>query len=409
MKVLQINVSHNIGSTGTIAEDIGRLIIQNGGDSYIAYGRTCCATGALSHSYKVGDKFDVYCHVVKTRLFDAHGLGSRRATKKMVKWMQEIAPDIIHLHNIHGYYLHYPTLFQFLREYSVPVVWTLHDCWTFTGHCAHFESVGCGLWQEHCHHCPNRYAYPKSVFLDMSHRNYKYKKKEFTSLKQNLTLVPVSNWLNELLNHSFFSGDVNVQVIRNGVDLSIFKPSFVTISDFPFLQSLNKQRFYLSISNKGLSDIIEFSSNYLNDEEAIIVVGLKEKELKKIKKNKRIVGLKRINGAKEMSKIYNLCDAYLNFSYGDTYPTTNLESIASGTPVITYKTGGCPESVTENTGFVVEKRDFLSVRSALNIISNNKKNYSQNCRQYALRFFDKEKQLKDYITLYKRLLARDKE
>lgn len=397
MKVLQVNVTKGKGSTGRIAENISQMVIDQGGEACIAYGREE-AIGEVP-AYRIGNEISVYKHVLKTRLFDAHGLGSRHATKVFIEWVQRYAPDIIHLHNIHGYYLHYPTLFKFLKDYGRPVVWTLHDCWPFTGHCSHFEAIGCDRWQFGCHCCPIKSHYPSSWLCDRSSSNYEKKKLFFRSLNSHLTIVPVSHWLEDLLSQSFLS-EMTMQVIHNGINLFDFQPQEDIALQYT---SQLQKKCYLSVGSKGLSDIIEFSKQYLRDDEIILVVGLTESEIKKWSSNK-VIALPRTESIKEMSELYSFCDAYLNFTYGDTYPTTNLESIASGTPVVAYRTGGSPEAITKETGFVVDKRDFIEVRKALDQIKYlGKKRYRENCVNYARKHFDQNIQLKEYEKLYERL------
>lgn len=295
--------------------------------------------------------------------------------------------------------MHYPTLFKFLKEYGRPVVWTLHDCWSFTGHCSHFEAIGCDRWQFGCYRCPIKSHYPSSWLCDRSSSNYEKKKLFFRSLNSHLTIVPVSHWLEDLLSQSFLS-EMTMQVIHNGINLLDFQPQ----EDIALqCTSQLQKKCYLSVGSKGLSDIIEFSKQYLRDDEIILVVGLTESEIKKWSSNK-VIALPRTESIKEMSELYSFCDAYLNFTYGDTYPTTNLESIASGTPVVTYRTGGSPEAITKETGFVVDKRDFIEVRKALDQIKYfGKKRYREICVNYARKHFDQSIQLKEYEKLYERL------
>ena len=180
-------------------EGIGQQVLNAGGESVIAYSRNLIASGPRSASrlIKIGSPFDFYRHVALSRLFDSQGLHSRRATLDFLKEVDAFQPDIIHLHNIHGYYLHYPTLFDYIQRHQIPVVWTLHDCWPFTGRCAYFDAVGCTQWQQGCAHCPQKEHYPATLFWDCSKRNYRLKKACFTALEQ-VTFVPVSDWLGEL-------------------------------------------------------------------------------------------------------------------------------------------------------------------------------------------------------------------
>lgn len=192
MKLLQINSTLNWGSTGRIAEEIGQVVLSKGWESYIAYGRQC--NKSKSQSFRIGGDWAVYNHGLQTRLLDNHGLASRKETKHFIKQIERISPDVIHLHNIHGYYLNYSLLFDFLSKVNIPVVWTLHDCWAFTGHCSHYSYVGCNRWHTLCYDCPQKGDYPASCLIDRSEQNFRDKLRAFTLVK-NMTLVPVSEWL----------------------------------------------------------------------------------------------------------------------------------------------------------------------------------------------------------------------
>lgn len=399
MRLIQINSVCNSGSTGRIAEEVGKLVMSQGGTSCIAYGRGKATSQSIQ--MKIGGRYDTYRHILATRLKDNHGFSSKHATRQFVTQMRQYKPDIVHLHNIHGYYINIEILFKALQIMRVPIVWTLHDCWSFTGHCSHFESIGCKKWLDQCYECPQKNAYPSSLGIDRSFKNYQDKKRIFSSVKDKLTLVPVSNWLEDLLSKSFFKETAQL-TIKNGVDLSIFKPNQSFLHSQTFTQNI--KHHYLSVSNKGLDDVISFSS-LLDEDEVILIVGLSEKEAKKASKIPKIQVLPRVSSQKEMSALYGKCSAYLNFTYGDTYPTTNLESIASGTPVVTYKTGGSPESVSKTTGFVVDQNDFLAVRRALNYIKKTgKEKYSRQCREYAEANFDKNICFEKYLKLYEEIM-----
>ena len=217
-KLLQINSVVNTGSTGRIAEDIGAYVKTKGWESYIAYGRY--GNESSSKLIKVGTKLSNYWHLLITRLFDKHGFGSKFATQKLIKQIEELEPDLIHLHNLHGYYVNINILFNYLSTKSIPVVWTLHDCWAFTGHCAYFDIVKCDKWKTECNKCPQKTIYPASILFDRSRKNFHHKKKLFNT-PQNLTLVPVSNWLNNFLSNSFLHS-ISTNVIYNGLDLKKF-------------------------------------------------------------------------------------------------------------------------------------------------------------------------------------------
>ena len=189
--LLQINVVANSGSTGRIAEGIAEIVIDDKWTCYTAYGRW--GNPSKTYLYKIGNRCAIYSHYLISKLFDMHGLGSICATKRLILKIKEIKPDLIHLHNIHGYYLNYPLLFDFLSRSDIPVVWTLHDCWAYTGHCAYYSNIDCNKWKQGCYACPNLQDYPASLFYDNSRKNYELKKKSLTSLKT-LTIVTVSRW-----------------------------------------------------------------------------------------------------------------------------------------------------------------------------------------------------------------------
>ena len=221
-KIVQINMSANRGSTGKIADGIGRLVLSEGWKSYLAYGKS--HKPSESQLISIGGTWNTYTHALQSRLFDNHGLASRCATKHFIEKMRQIEPDIVHLHNIHDYYINYPLLFSFLKEVNVPVVWTLHDCWPFTGHCAHFDAIKCEKWKTGCHHCKGLNNYPKSWFVDRSEKNYALKRELFTSIIDRLTIISVSNWIEQFAKDSFLNR-ASIKTIHNGIDLLTFRPS----------------------------------------------------------------------------------------------------------------------------------------------------------------------------------------
>ena len=218
--LFQICVEGNTGSTGRSAEEIGNLAIQKGWGSYIAFGRF--PRPSNSHSIRIESNWGVYLHGLKTRLFDQHCLGSVNATRKLVRNIERIKPDIIHLHHLHGYYINIKILFEYLANTTIPVVWTFHDCWSFTGHCAHFDHIGCEKWKTECNHCPQKKEYPSSYLLDRSRKNFIEKRELFNSIR-NLTIISVSRWLDEKVRVSFLS-EKSRKVIYNGIDTDLFRP-----------------------------------------------------------------------------------------------------------------------------------------------------------------------------------------
>lgn len=395
MKVLQINSVCGIGSTGRIATDIHNILIEQGHESYIAYGRGLPKN--CDNTIKIGTKIDNYTHVLKTRLLDKHGFSSKQATKEFINKVKNIDPDIIHLHNIHGYYINIEILFNYLKEADKPVIWTLHDCWAFTGHCSHFDYIGCNKWENGCFDCPQKQEYPKSIFVDNSEWNY-YKKKEIFNGLKNLTIVTPSNWLTELVKESFLK-KYPITTIHNGIDLSIFKP---TENNFKSMYCLNDKFIILGVANvwnyrKGFDFFLELAS-HLRKDEIIVLVGLSEKQMAKLPD--KIIGITQTDNIVDLVNIYSSADVFLNPTLEDNFPTVNLEAIACGTPVITFDTGGSSESIDVNTGMVIFSDIEESINSIRHIKNIRKESFSTYCEQRARERFDKYYAYEDYISLY---------
>ncbi len=350
MKVVQINIFPNL-STGSIMMNIHNYLLKNNVDSYVVWGRGRKENN--NNEYYMDDKLGVYYHVLYTRLTDKTGFASKKSTKKLIKWLNEIKPDVIHLHNIHGYYINIELLFDyFKRNPNIKIIWTLHDCWPFTGHCAYFDSISCEKWMNECSNCPLLRSYPSS-YTDNSKWNYNKKKLLFTSVKMNI--VTPSKWLADLVNESYLK-DNDVYVINNGINTSIFKNKK---SDFKEKYGLINKKIILGVAStwdkrKGLDDFIELSKK-LDDSYKIVLVGLSKKQVKEIPNN--ILGFERTKNVDELVDIYSSADIFFNPTREDNYPTVNLEAYACGTPVVTYKTGGSPESAIN--GYVVKNvQDF---------------------------------------------------
>lgn len=400
MKIIQIDVACNVTSTGKIAEGIGLKILEHGGESHIAYGRY--STQSRSQMYKIGTTLDTIFHGLVTRLFDLHGLASIYRTKKLCKLISEIEPDVIHLHCIHGYYLNYEILFDFVNLHNYPVVWTQHDCWSFTGHCAYFELAQCFKWKNSCSSCPLIKEYPKSLFVDNSNFNYELKRKLFTSVR-NMTLVPVSHWLENYLRDSFLSRH-DIKMIHNGINTNLFTPIEIEKEKIDF-RLLNKF-IVLGVASpwtqrKGFDDFLKLSK-CIDSSVIIVLIGLSKLQLKQLPSN--IIGLTKTDSVHELAQYYSLADVFFNPTWEDNYPTTNLESISCGTPVITYKTGGSVESICDQIGFILEQGDYKGVLPIIDKIKQiPKENRINQCREYALLNFKQEDKFSEYYELYKQI------
>lgn len=395
MKIYQINSVYKYGSTGKICADISKLLIQNGHESRIAFGRGSFVSG--DNGYLISNKKEVIYHALISRLTDKHGLYSDKATERLIYDIENYDPDIIHLHNLHGYYLNYKKLFVFLKDYNKPIIWTLHDCWAFTGHCAHFDSVACDKWKTGCKQCPQKKMYPKSIVMDRSIDNYLLKKKLFTSVL-NMTIVTPSVWLKNRVEESFLC-KYPVDVIYNGIDMNIFKP---VISEFREIINATNKKIILGVSNvwsknKGLDDFVALQS-LLSSDYLIILVGVSEYQKKQLPKE--IMAISRTSDIQQLVEMYSAADVYFNASVEETMGLTTVEALACGTPVVVYNKTAIPEVVPENGGIILDKGNIADVKKAIDKLIISKKNdYQSMVFQY-----DKQNQYTKYLKLYMKIL-----
>ena len=363
MKLVQINTVCN-GSAGKIMGDIQRKANEEGFETISFYGRRKGFNNLKCE--KIGNPISFWIHVFINTLFDKQGHGSYFYTKKLVKRLRQENPDIIHLHNIHGYYLNIPVLFKYLKEeYKGKLFWTFHDCWPFTGHCPHFTIANCDKWKKQCYKCPNKKKYPISLFKDNSYNNYLEKKKLFTGLN-NLTIITPSNWLNKLVKKSFLK-NYNVDTINNDIDLNIFKPT-IDNSIKEKYNIPNNKKIILGVASvwtkeKGYYDFIELSKK-ISNEYIIVLVGLTRKQIRELKKY-NIIGIGRTDNQLELVKLYSISNTFLNLTYEDNYPTVNLEAIACETSIICYDTGGCKEQINDATGYIIHQGNLNQILEIL--------------------------------------------
>lgn len=368
-RVVLINTVAGTGSVGRLTTGLYDTLKSHGYECLICYGRGEPLKG-YNH-YRIGSDLDMYIHGGLSRITDRHGFYSKKATEDLIGVLKDFAPDIVHLHNVHGYYLNLPILFDYLKQSKVRVIWTLHDCWTFTGHCSHFEYIGCQKWQTGCFACEQLNEYPKSMMMDNSKKNYEDKKRLFTGF-ENLTLVTPSEWLKGRVKQSFLK-DYHTVVVPTGIDLSKFSRINEEISKdnliFQLKNRLNLRgkTILLGVANpwrerKGLNQF-ENLAKTLDERFAIVLLGLNDEQLSKLPES--IIGLAKTESIEEMSAIYSMADIYVNLTLEDTFPTTNIESLACGTPVITYKAGGSAESIDDTCGIAVERNSIQGVIAAI--------------------------------------------
>ncbi len=403
-KLLQIDTCLGVGSTGRITASIAQSAQRQGWECFIVHGARYVKRPSCMEDIQSVSTLGEYVHFAESLLLDKHGLASTCETKRVIEQIKQIKPDIIHLHCVHGYYLNYKVLFEYLETTDLPVVWTFHDCWAFTGHCAHFDKAGCDKWLTGCAApCPCKGDYPRSILFDKSKRNYELKRTLFTAIEDRLTIVPVSNWLESFVKKSFLK-NAHVQTIHNGINLDTFKPQ--QTGELREKLGLKGKHVLLGVAmpwsaRKGVGDMFKLAGMLPEDKYATILVGVDEKQIQDLPEN--VIGIKRTNNATELAVYYSMASVFVNPTYEDTYPTTNLEALACGTPVITYRTGGSPEAIDESTGVVVQQGDVAGLAEAIKHMGTTPL-ASEACRRRAEELFDKDKCFQNYINLYESIL-----
>lgn len=397
VRVLQITAFSGWGCTGRIAVGIHKAVKAHGHESAIAWGRINTAPDSVE-TIKIGNGIDQKLHGLYTRITDKCGFASIEATKAFIKKVDEYNPDIIQMHILHGYYINLEILFNYIYERKIPVVWTFHDCWAFTGHCPYFDYVQCEKWKTGCYNCQQKSHHPTSWLLDNSKWNWNKKKELFT--KQNMTIVTPSEWLAGLVKESFLK-NCKVTVINNGINLNDFEPTTgLLIKKF----GLNDKKIVLGVSStwvrsKGLEDFYALA-NILPEEYQVMLVGLSKKQISVLPSN--IVGVERTDSVQQLAELYTAATVFVNPTYEDNYPTTNLEAIACGTPVVTYQTGGSTEIVEKSgMGFIVKQGDIIGLKNA---VLGADKNVCRHLNLYEL--CSQEYAFEKYVELYSDILKR---
>ncbi len=388
MKIVQINAVCGTGSTGKICVAVSELLTQNGVENYILYSQ---GVSDYPLGIKYMSKTELKLQALFSRIFGNYGFNSRLATKRLIRHLERIRPDVVHLHNLHGHNCNLEMLFRYLKRKGVKLFGTFHDCWALTGYCTHYDLIGCDRWKTECKNCPQRKQY--SWFLDKSHRIFQRKKSLFTGL--NLTIVSPSEWMAAQVKRSFLK-DYPIKVIHNGIDLDVFKPRE---SDFRKRYNIPEhKKIILGVASgwsyaKGL-DVFVKLAEMADNEFQIVMVGTDDGIDKQLPS--KIISIHRTQNQKALAEIYTAADVFINPTREDTFPTVNIEALACGTPVVTFRTGGSPEILDETCGFVVEKGDVTALVQAVYRISNLTR---EACREHALQF-DMHEKFCEYLKIY---------
>lgn len=399
MNILEINTV-NFGSTGNIMLKIAENEIKEGHKVYI-----CCPKSRsnqqknIENQILIGNRIFRNLHIKCGYYTGYQGCFSFFSTLCFLRKIKKLNIDVIHLHNLHGCYINLPLLFSFIKKHDIKTIWTLHDCWAFTGQCTHFTIEKCDKWKDGCYKCTQYKRYPASA-IDQTKRMWKIKKSCFTGVKD-MTIITPSEWLSRLVKESFLK-EYNVQVIHNGVDLQIFRP---TKSKFREEYGLENKTIILGVAfgwdaRKGLDVFIDLADK-LSERYKIVLVGTDCKVDKELPDN--IISIHRTNSQKELVEIYTAADVFVNPTQEENYPTVNMEAISCGTPVITFNTGGSPESVNEKTGVVTKDKSVNEIIKAIEILSQYKQEITYECLKYAPQF-DQRIMLQQYDILFKRRL-----
>ena len=396
MKVLQINAVYGYKSTGTIVKDIDELVQNSGGESFVAY--QTCSVKPLN-GYRVGNKFDWKRHALLSRVFGKQGYFSKRATKKLLKWMDGVNPDVVHLHNLHSNYINLPLLLKYLAEKNIATVVTLHDCWFFTGKCFHYADIACDRFKYGCGCCPKKNYSPRSYFTDKSSNMIEDKNENFSAIKK-LKIVGCSEWICREAKKSIFK-NFDIQCVWNGVDTNVFKK--YDENDLASKYNAENKFIILGMADKWLLDrnkgVLDKVIGLLSQDVNLMLIGCDKKNIDILnKKSPYIIPIEYIRDREELAKHYCLANVFVNITHADTLPTVNMESICCGTPVITYDSCGSPELVGEKQGIIVKEDDEDALIKAITCVMKNEATF-----EFAERIFDKNENYKKYLEIYKEM------
>lgn len=400
--LFQINSTIGRGSTGRIAELISLLTSKAGWECHIAHGPRYVGRSEM-FSYQVSGRFDELKHYALSRVFDRHGLGSCTPTRQLIEQVEEIKPDVVHIHNIHGYYANYKILFRYLAEKGIPTVMTMHDFWLMTGHCAYINK-SCDKWETGCGHCPRLKEYP-AAFLDRTKKNWALKKELFEGFdKDKLVIVPVSYWLERFAKRSLLH-NCNFKVIQNGVDVKLFQPYQGEHSELWKKIDWSKHTI-ITVADRwtdanGFHDIMALS-RMLPEYMQIVMVGLNDQQLQGLPE--KIVGIEHTDNVKQLIELYTSADVLFNSSTEVTFGLVTAEAMACGTPAIVFKNTAGEEIINEETGFAIT--DIKEIPALVSKCKENANTYKVDCRKRIVENFDSVKQYSKYVTLYNELLQR---
>lgn len=401
MKIVHINAFYGDGSTGMIVKDLHEISLKNGIESYVVFSTSSMKANDMVNAYQMGIKITKKLHALLSRINGRQGYFSKISTKNLLKYLDKVKPDVVHLHNLHSNYININMLLDYLGKKDISTVITLHDCWFYTGGCYHYTGIGCYKWQKDCKNCPKKHTDLKSRFLDKASSNLSDRKKYFNKIND-LTLVGVSNWISNEAKQSFFK-DKNHTVIYNGIDTSLFVN---TQSNLREKYELGDKFVILGLASKWLNPINKDAFDYvvrrLPKDSAFMLFGCKEEQIKTLPEN--VIGIGYINDKNTLIELYSMADVLINCSREDTLSLVNVEPQSCGTPVIAYKNTGGKETVDNVCSFSVEDGDYEALFEKIMEVKEKTKNaFSENCRKFVLQNFDRDKNYQKYLELYEKI------
>ena len=398
MKILQINSTYS-GSTGSVMCELAKIFELNGFQNYFASAQPYCGIDHSNH-FTIGNQADHKMHALYARLFGKQGYCSKKATHKLINWIDSITPDVIIIHNLHSNCINLRQLFKYIQEKSIETVLVMHDCWLFTGKCYHYLYSGCSKWKNGCGNCPQLKLEQKSFYFDKTHKVLQDRKK-LIGENTNVRIVSVSEWLGKQISESVLS-DRPLKVIRNGIDLEIFKPR----SDARTALGIGEDKFViLGMANKWLTEdnkeCFKKILESLTEDYILIIAGCDKAVCNQ--STERIKYVEKMKPEK-LVDYYSAADVFVNLTKADSLPTVNMESTACGTPVITYDSGGSGELVVDGeTGYIVPYGDISTLLESIsNVKVKGKKSYTEKCRHFAMENFDKNKNFSEYLDFIRR-------
>lgn len=398
MKVVQINSVYNKGSIGRTTAEIHEALRKTGNESYVY---TSVSEDEDKNVFRIGNTFDHKLHSLLSKIFGLQGYFSYSATWKLIRHLKEIAPDIVHLRNLHANYINLPMLLKYLAREDIATVLTLHDCWFITGKCCYYTHVNCNKWKTECHNCPALKYDNVSWFLDRSRKVFNDKKKLFNAIPR-LAVYGNSQWTTDQAKQSFLKNAKYVGRIYNWIDQQIYHE--VNCNDLKHKYSLDDKFVILGVSQgwsnrKGLNIFVELAKR-IPDSVIVLIGKMNCKET--LPSN--IISVGQIQNIEELCKFYSLSDVFINPSLQETFGKVSAEALCCGTPIIVNNATANPELVGPKCGYVVKNNDIEEYVFYINeILRLGKKFFSEHCIQFASSNFDKDINILEYLELYKLL------